>query len=76
MLAFILRRLAQSALVLLAVGLIAFAMFRFVGDPIDAMLGQERTVEDIARLRAALGLDRSFVEQYLRLRDAPNPRLP
>jgi len=66
MLAFILRRLAQSALVLLAVGLIAFAMFRFVGDPIDAMLGQERTVEDIARLRAALGLDRSFVEQYLR----------
>ncbi len=66
MLAFILRRVGQSGLVLLAVGLIAFAMFRFVGDPVDAMLGQERTVEDIARLRAALGLDRSFVEQYLR----------
>jgi peptide/nickel transport system permease protein len=65
-LAFVLRRLAQSALVLLVVGLVAFAMFRFVGDPVDNMLGQERTVEDIARLRAALGLDRSFAEQYLR----------
>ncbi len=66
MLAFILRRLAQSVLVLLVVGLVAFAMFRFVGDPVDNMLGQERTVEDVQRLRAALGLDRSFAEQYLR----------
>ena len=66
MLAFVLRRVAQSILVLLVVGLVAFAMFRFVGDPVDNMLGQERTVEDVARLRAALGLDRSFAEQYLR----------
>ncbi len=38
---YIFRRILQSALVLLVVGLIAFAMFRFVGDPIDNMLGQE-----------------------------------
>jgi peptide/nickel transport system permease protein len=39
-------------------------MFRFVGDPIDNMLGQERTDADIARLRADLGLDQPFPVQY------------
>lgn len=64
MAAFILRRVLQSVLVLLVVGLVSFAMFRFVGDPIDNMLGQERTMADIARLRAELGLDQPFVVQY------------
>ncbi len=64
MLAFIIRRVGQSLLVLLMVGLVAFSMFRFVGDPIDNMLGQERTAEDIDRLRAQLGLDQPFVVQY------------
>ncbi|WP_299655393.1 ABC transporter permease [uncultured Tateyamaria sp.] len=66
MLSFIFQRVAQSALVLLVVGLVAFAMFRFVGDPIDNMLGQERTIEDVERLRAQLGLDQPFVVQYVR----------
>ncbi|AKO96980.1 MULTISPECIES: ABC transporter permease [Marinovum] len=66
MLAFIIRRVGQSLLVLLIVGLVAFSMFNFVGDPIDNMLGQERTAEDIARLREQLGLDRSFFVQYFR----------
>ncbi|WP_298861994.1 ABC transporter permease [uncultured Sulfitobacter sp.] len=64
MLAFIIRRVLQSALVLLIVGLTAFSMFRFVGDPIDNMLGQERTAMDIERLREQLGLDQSFPIQY------------
>ena len=64
MLAYIIRRVAQSALVLLIVGLAAFSMFRFVGDPIDNMLGQERTAADIERLREQLGLDQSFPVQY------------
>ena len=64
MLAYIIRRVAQSALVLLVVGLVAFAMFRFVGDPIDNMLGQERTMEDVERLRENLGLDQPFIVQY------------
>ncbi|WP_390912403.1 ABC transporter permease subunit [Pseudosulfitobacter sp. SM2401] len=64
MLAYIIRRVVQSALVLLIVGLTAFSMFRFVGDPIDNMLGQERTVADIERLREQLGLDQSFPVQY------------
>jgi peptide/nickel transport system permease protein len=64
MLSFILRRVFQSVLVLLVVGLVAFAMFRFVGDPIDTMLGQERTMEDIDRLREQLGLNKPFFLQY------------
>ncbi|MET4104344.1 peptide/nickel transport system permease protein [Roseovarius sp. MBR-78] len=66
MLAYIIQRAAQSVLVLLVVGLVAFAMFRFVGDPVDAMLGQERTQADIARLTAELGLDKPFPVQYWR----------
>src|SRR6056297_3080508 len=64
MLSYILRRVFQSVLVLLVVGLVAFAMFRFVGDPVDTMLGQERTVQDIERLREALGLNKPFFIQY------------
>ena len=64
MLAFVIRRIGQSILVLLIVGLVAFSMFRFVGDPIDNMLGQERTIEDVERLRTQLGLDQPFPVQY------------
>ncbi len=66
MLAFVIRRLGQSLLVLLVTGLIAFSMFRFIGDPIDNMLGQERTIEDVERLRSQLGLDQPFPVQYYR----------
>jgi peptide/nickel transport system permease protein len=64
MLAFILRRLAQAVVVMLAVGLIAFALFRYVGDPVVFMLGQDATPEDRARLTTQLGLDRPFYVQY------------
>ncbi|MEM9583834.1 MAG: ABC transporter permease [Pseudomonadota bacterium] len=66
MLSYILKRIGQSALVLIIVGLVAFSMFRFVGDPIDNMLGQERTMEDVERLRAQLGLDQPFPVQYFK----------
>ncbi|THH38651.1 ABC transporter permease [Aliishimia ponticola] len=66
MLSFILKRVGQSILVLLITGLVAFSMFTFVGDPIDNMLGQERTMEDVERLREQLGLDQPFVVQYYR----------
>ena len=66
MLAYTIRRVAQSILVLFIVGLVAFSMFRFVGDPVDNMLGQERTQEDVERLREQLGLDQPFFVQYYR----------
>jgi len=64
MLAFILRRLAQAVLVMLAVGLIAFSLFRFVGDPVLFMLGQDATPEDRVRITRMLGLDEPFYVQY------------
>ena len=65
MLAFILRRLAQAVLVMLAVGLIAFSLFRFVGDPVMFMLGQDATPEQRVEVTRALGLDKPFYIQYL-----------
>jgi peptide/nickel transport system permease protein len=64
MVAFILRRLAQAVLVMLAVGLIAFSLFRYVGDPVLFMLGQDATPEDRARITQLLGLDQPFYVQY------------
>jgi len=64
MLAFILRRLAQAVIVMLAVGLIAFSLFRFVGDPVLFMLGQDATDEQRAQVTRDLGLDRPFYVQY------------
>src|SRR5689334_3200398 len=61
---FVSQRLAQALLVMLAVGLIAFALFRFVGDPVVFMLGQDASPEDRARLSRELGLDRPFYIQY------------
>ncbi|MGA0426961.1 MAG: ABC transporter permease [Alphaproteobacteria bacterium] len=66
MLRFILKRISQSFLVLFITGIIAFSMFTFVGDPVDNMLGQERTMEDVERLRAQLGLDKPIPVQYIK----------
>lgn len=63
---FILKRIFQSLLVLIVTGAIAFSMFTFVGDPVDNMLGQERTMEDVERLRAQLGLDQPIPVQYVK----------
>ncbi len=64
MFSFIAGRLAQSIIVMLTVGLIAFAMFRFVGDPINNMVGQDTTAEQRAELRERLGLNDPFYVQY------------
>ena len=64
MLAFIIRRLIQSIVVMLVVGLIAFVMFRFVGDPVDQMVGLETSIEDRERLRETLGLNAPLPMQF------------
>ena len=61
---YLVRRVFQSVIVLLFTGLIAFSMFRFVGDPIENMMGQERTDSDIEILREKLGLNDPFFVQY------------
>jgi peptide/nickel transport system permease protein len=66
MLAFILRRLLQSVAVLLTVGVVAFSLFRYVGDPINAMVGQDTSVEEREALREKLGLNDPAPIQFLR----------
>ncbi len=57
-------RLVQAILVMLAVTAIAFAMFRWVGDPVAMMSREDASVEEKAALRATLGLDRPVLVQY------------
>ncbi|MFK8080298.1 MAG: ABC transporter permease [Granulosicoccus sp.] len=66
MTAFIARRLLQSVFVMLAVSLIAFTLFRFVGDPVAQMVGQETSIEEQQRLRESLGLNDPITTQFAR----------
>jgi len=66
MLALIVRRLLQSVAVMLAVALIAFTLFRYVGDPISQMVGQETPIEEREKLRETLGLNDPVVVQFAR----------
>ena len=62
----IIRRLIQSVIVMLTVALIAFALFRYVGDPIAQMVGQDTPIAQRERMREELGLNDSVVVQFLR----------
>ncbi len=64
MLAYIIRRLMQSVIVMLAVALVSFSLFRYVGDPIVSMVGQETTLAEREALRQELGLNDPFLIQF------------
>ncbi len=66
MLAFAIRRLFEAAFVMVTVALIAFAVFRFVGDPINQIVGQDTSIEDRLRLREELGLNDPIPVQFAR----------
>ncbi len=66
MLIFILKRLAQSLLVMAVVSAISFSLFNFVGDPVDNMVGQDATLEDRILIRQKLGLEDPILVQYTR----------
>lgn len=51
---------------MLAVSLIAFVMFTFVGDPVDQMVGLETTIEEREALREQLGLNDPTPIQFIR----------
>jgi peptide/nickel transport system permease protein len=65
-LAFVIRRLLQSVLVMAVVAFIAFGLFNFTGDPVSFMVGQDATIADRERLRAELGIDQPFYVQFVR----------
>jgi peptide/nickel transport system permease protein len=66
MLAFAIRRLIQAAGVMLVVALISFLMFRFVGDPVNQLVGVDTTPEQRAQLRQDLGLNDPVHVQFAR----------
>ena len=65
MIAFLLRRLLYSAVVLLGVLVVVFALVHLVpGDPVRIALGTRYTPEAYAALRSASGLDRPLFAQF------------
>jgi len=66
MLAFAIRRLFEAAFVMVTVALIAFVVFRFVGDPINQIVGQDTSIEDRLKLREELGLNDPIPVQFAR----------
>ena len=66
MLAFILRRAIQAVGVMIVVGCVAFAMFRFAGDPISQMVSIDTSAAQRAEMRKSLGLDDPVLVQFAR----------
>ncbi len=64
MVAYLIRSVVQAALVMLAVAFIAFSMFRYVGDPIASIVGQDATIRDRQELAESLGLNDPFPVQF------------
>lgn len=65
MLSMILKRLAVSVLVLLAVSFVVFVFTLLLpGDPAQAILGQQATPERLEALRSQLGLDQPWWQRY------------
>jgi peptide/nickel transport system permease protein len=62
---FIIRRLLQSAIVVIGVTLITFTALQMSGDPTYLYVSERATDAEIQRTREALGFDKPLPEQYL-----------
>src|SRR5690348_7291559 len=60
----ILIRLLQTFVSLIGMSLLIFVLVRASGDPVDLMRTATTTDADMANMRATLGLDKSYPEQY------------
>jgi len=64
---YLIKRLLALVFVLLGISIVVFFLLQMVpGDPALALLGPMATQENLADLRAALGLDQPLLVQYLR----------
>ena len=61
---YVLRRLGQGALLLLAVSLIVFVAVFAIGDPIEILVSPQATQVEIDQARTALGLNQPLWRQY------------
>lgn len=62
---FIIRRLLQSAIVIIGVTLITFTALQMSGDPTYLYVSERATAEEIQRTREVLGFDKPLPEQYM-----------
>ncbi len=63
---YVLRRLAQSLIVLLGISIVVFIILHLTGDPTLLMLPPDASAEEIARFRRAMGFDDPLPVQYWR----------
>ncbi|MCC6533058.1 MAG: ABC transporter permease [Burkholderiales bacterium] len=63
--AYIIRRLAASVVLLFVMSLLVFVGVYAIGNPVDLLISPEADQKEIARVVAALGLDKPLWEQYL-----------
>jgi ABC-type dipeptide/oligopeptide/nickel transport system permease component len=61
---FLLRRLAQSLVVLLGVSFVVFAILYLTGDPALVLLAPDASAEDVRNFREAMGFNDPFIVQY------------
>jgi peptide/nickel transport system permease protein len=66
MLVFLVKRIFNAAVVMLAVAAMAFLIFRFVGDPVEMMVNEQTTQAQRDQLREHLGLNDSVFVQFER----------
>ncbi|OWJ79713.1 ABC transporter permease [Haematobacter genomosp. 1] len=66
MLVFLVKRLGNAILVMLAVAFCAFMIFRFLGDPVEMMVNESATQVERDELRQRLGLEDDVLTQYAR----------
>lgn len=64
MLAFVIRRLSQSIVVLFAMSLLVFASVYLIGNPADILISLDADQAERARLSQVMGLDAPFHAQY------------
>ena len=62
---FIIRRLFQSSMVIVAMSLIVFFAVNVIGNPVDILINPEFDQEELERAIKALGLDLPLWQQYL-----------
>jgi peptide/nickel transport system permease protein len=63
---FVVRRLSQTFLVVLMAALACFVLLRYVGDPVNNMVGQAASLAEREAMRKMLGLDDPVIVQFIR----------
>ncbi len=61
---YLIKRLLQGIVVLLAVSFVCFIMFRYTGDPVMMLAGKYATQQEREHVRIVYGLDKPFYVQY------------